>query len=115
MPRGYYFWRRARIEGTGCKIVDNGDSNGVHRGRLPGAQAAARRRYHRNQGGPASRTGPHEWRVSPSARMRRPMLPAAATAEAEASIQQLTAFGFSQTRGRTADPLRSAMSWKVQG
>jgi hypothetical protein len=40
MPRGYYFWRSSRIEGAGCKIVDNGDSKGVHCGEPAGLHAA---------------------------------------------------------------------------
>jgi len=40
MPRAYYFWRRSRIEGAGCKIVDNGDSKGVHCREPAGLHAA---------------------------------------------------------------------------
>jgi len=84
MPRGYYFWRRARIEGTGCKNVDNGDSNGVHRGRLQGDKQRA----------PAGATGikvapPHEQGLRNGERLCRPecagrvaILRAAGTADA---------------------------------
>ena len=83
MPRGYYFWRRACIEGAGCKIVDNGDSNGVTEADFQADNQRRPRRCHRNQGGPASRTGLYEWRARPECAGRVATWPEAATAHAE--------------------------------